>query len=207
MELFSGFAPKQKIESFNLSSDGFQIQSRNVGIVGAITSAMGIGAKSHLDVDPRGAAIRTSNLSGQTRSYIPLSSISATVYRYGSPVGLLGAGVTFGFIGLPGLLSGGDPSGIIFMVLAAICVAAFFFSPKTVTIGIITSAGTADTLRLEAKGPQIDELRKASEWLERAAANAGVGRPDQLKVVETATAAGVTTAPTGHSVKGSSLRS
>ncbi len=173
MQLINSFRAKQKIEEFELSSDGFRIQARNIGLIGSVLAMLGLGAKSFLEVDPKGAALRTSSFMGETRSYTPLCSASVSVYRDGRPTGYLGISLFLLVTGLPLLFDGGGTMvASIWFILALLFGALFLFSARTVTIGLLTSAGSAETLLLEAKGDQVDSLLQASRWLEQAMAEA-----------------------------------
>lgn len=205
MQLTGSIQPKLKIEELTLSSDGFRIQARNGGIVASILSAMGVGSKSHMEIDPRGATLRIATFSGETRTYIPLNHASATVYRYGSPTGWLVAAGFLGFAGLGGLAEGAMMQGLIIWALAALFIALYLFGPKAVTIGIVSDAGTADSLRLEAKGDELTKLRQAAEWLERAVAKAGStpsAAPTAEPPVQIASAGSSNIMPTRHTVRG-----
>lgn len=205
MQLFA-FKPKQKIESFDLTNEGFKIQARNVGLIGSVLSMLGIGAKSFMEIDRRGAAVRSTTISGETRAYIPLGSVAASVYRHGSPLGYLAVAGFFLLMGLPMFAeSGGVVAGGILLFLAAAFTALYFVAAKTVTIGVITGAGTADTLVLEARGEQLDKLIDATRWLESAIADAASG-PVNTPAIETAPAPS-RLAPSAHTVTGSTTRS
>ena len=43
---------------------------------------------------------------------------------------------------------------------------AYKFMTKTVTLGMVSSAGTAESIKLEASDEEVQELRMAAAWLE-----------------------------------------
>lgn len=200
MSTFSSIQPKQKIESLELNSDGFTIQARNTGVVAAILGAINLGSKSYLQVDARGATVKTTGFSCQTRTYIPLFHTSATVYRYGSPTGFLLVAGFFGFSGLTTIFDSAM-AGSVLMILGLLFMGLYVFGPKAVVIGIVSDAGTVESLRLEAKGEQLHELQRVADWLEGAVAGAAGASSGAPIAVASATGHSMRVAPTTHSVR------
>jgi hypothetical protein len=171
---------KLNIEELNKEPSGFRIAARQKGLMAWIASLLGMGTTNHMSADTNGLSFETTSFSGNERAYIPMDHVSATVYKYGRPVWMLIiglAGLGYGVVNfLVGTMANSREAeefymmGFLAVVIGVVFFVAYKMAKKTVTIGVLSDAGTADALQLEASDSQVEELLAMSQWLEQAAA-------------------------------------
>jgi hypothetical protein len=171
---------KLKIEELRKEPSGFRIAARKMGLMAWIASLLGMGTTNHMSADTNGLSFETTSFSGNERAYIPMGHVSATVYKYGRPVWMLIiglAGLGYGVVNflVASMANSREAEelymmGFVSLVVGGVFFLAFKMAKKTVTIGVLSDAGSADALRLEANDSEVQELLAMSQWLEQAAA-------------------------------------
>ena len=150
------------------------------GIIAAILRALGVGGASRFTIDASGARRSETRFSGQQRTYCPLQNVAASVFTRSKPIGLLiAAAMITVLIGLPQMFAGEFIAGIIVLVVAAVLAVAYVLSKERATIGVVTNATTAESLKLKASPRELQQLESAAAVIEQllaGSANADAGR-------------------------------
>ena len=184
----SGFAafgqPEMKIVELSGDAENLRVNitARKDGIIAAILEMMGISGTASIQGDVEGCTFERSSFTGQSRTYIAWSQVSATVYTIGKAVAYLATAMPLvvlaisSFIG--GSKSGIPPAlGVLFLGLAAVLIV-FFFLKRSVVVGLLTSGGTVEGIKLKGSAEQMEQLKavmKVMEMLNRAASDTDAG--------------------------------
>jgi len=159
------FQPALKIVRVDadLDANKAKVVGQHEGLMATILRIFGIEDKNSLTFEPTGVWHQTSSFTGETKVYCPVSHISSSVYVMNKPVELLVAGLAL--LPLFGV-------GLIFLIV-------YLFAKKRVTIGIITDGNTAESLRLKAKGDQLENLLDVVEVMQNLIAGSPSSAPPE----------------------------
>jgi predicted Zn finger-like uncharacterized protein len=164
------FQPALKIVSLrgDPSAQRAQVQARRSGLIAWLLHLMGLGNLHTLAVSPSGFRREEAGFSGHSKVYVPLAHTTASVFVLRKPVEWLAAGVPL-FLSSFGFLFAGKfflYIGLGLLVLGILFILLFFLLPRRVTLGIVTDAATAETLKLKANAMEREKLQRVARIIE-----------------------------------------
>jgi predicted Zn finger-like uncharacterized protein len=166
------FQPSLKVKSTKADAEGRRFHVKAVG-GGFFARLFGFGTDSSLTVNEDGFRLEKTTFGMEETVYIPRSKIASTLCVVSKPVILL-------VIGILMLLGGGGsllaialsnarvshiPSflligvGLIFLVI-------YFLSRRGVIIGVVSTGGTVESMKLKASDAQLETIREGMDLLE-----------------------------------------
>lgn len=159
------------------------IAARKDGIVQAILNLMGIAGTASIQGDVEGCTVERSSFVGQSRTYVAWSQVSTTSHNVTKATAYLASALPLLIFGLAALFGGRSPSslpkelGFLFLGLAGVMVILFFIK-RSVVVGLLTTGGSYETIKLKGSAAQMEELKevmKVMELLNRAASDIDAG--------------------------------
>jgi hypothetical protein len=160
--------PTWRIRDITVTPDKqtVNVQAHAEGLTAFLLRLMGIPTTASLQADPSGVYVTTSRFSGTTRTFCPRSHIATSILVDAKPVELLIAGLLL----LP-----------LFFIGVLLWIA-YIFAKRRIVLGVGTSAGTVESLKLKASSVERDQLSSAASVIESliqgsAAASAGAAPP------------------------------
>jgi hypothetical protein len=151
--------PSLKLEQIERSETGFVIKATKKGFFAALASALGMGNSSSMEASEQGILLRRSSMSGEARTYVPHTQVTSTVYLLGRPIAIWILGFLIFLSGLGVSIEDIDNIAALPMMLVGLgCTIGYRYAPKTVSVGVVSSAGTVENLKLEASDEQANEL-------------------------------------------------
>src|SRR5262249_55587899 len=143
------------------------------GVFALLVRLLGVGTTAQMSIDDDGFSNEQTSFRGVHRAYVPRGQMGATLFVIARPVELL-------TLGLPLLLVNAyvlyyfiaparrpDADLLIFASLVGVgmgivLVAAFLFLPSRVLLGVVTTAGACECMKLRVTGSDIERLEKAA---------------------------------------------
>ncbi len=153
----------------NVSGQKAQIQARPSGIWATILHLLGLGSVHIYSISPAGFRKEIARFSGDHKVFVPRRHVSASVFVSSKPVEYLAIAFAFVIFGLGGLGAPGDGKLVFFLIgmaVAAGMVLVYFLTARRTTLGIITDAGTEESIRLKASGSDLEDLRDVIDIIE-----------------------------------------
>ncbi|HUR55733.1 MAG TPA: hypothetical protein VMZ71_16465, partial [Gemmataceae bacterium] len=142
------FQPVMKVTGIDTDSDRFRIKAASGGFLAKL---LGMGTASSLTMDATGLRLKKSTFGGEEHTFIPRHQIASTVYVVQKPLELL-------ILGLMTLIM---LVGIVFLIVY------FFFSKKRVIVGVISSGGTVESLKLKATEDDLADIKAGMAVVEQ----------------------------------------
>ena len=142
------FQPVMKVTGIETDDDRFRIKAASGGFLAKL---LGMGTASSLTVDSTGMRLKKSTFSGEEHTFIPRHQIASTVYVVQKPLELL----------ILGLMTLMVLVGIVLLIIY------FFFSKKRVIVGVISSGGTVESLKLKATEDDLAEIKAGMAFVEQ----------------------------------------
>ncbi len=143
------FQPMMRVRGIKADADAQRFTIKATG-GGFLANLLGLGTKASLTVDENGFRLHKTTFSADEKTYIPRAQIASTVHVVMKPVELLILGLVtlplFGF-------------GIILIIV-------YFLSRRRVIIGVISTGGTAESVKLKASDDELEEIRDGMAILE-----------------------------------------
>ena len=149
------FQPVMKVTGIETDDARFRIKAASGGFLAKL---LGMGTASSLTVDSTGLRLKKSTFGGEEHTFIPRHQIASTVYVVQKPLELL-------ILGLATLVM---LVGIVFIII-------YFFSKKRVIVGVISSGGTVESLKLKATADDLAEIKAGMAFVEQLLQVAGGG--------------------------------
>lgn len=152
------------------------------GILAKILSLLGLGGSSRLMIDAGGVKMWERRLTGESRTYCPMTNVAASVFHRINAIWMLFAAALLALSSLTPLLNNDSnvrTVGVILLSLAAVFCVAFLFKRQSVLIGVVTNAATAESLRVKARGTDLKNLEMAAGIIEQLLGNQAPGAVDE----------------------------
>ena len=140
------FQPQMTPTAIETDSDRFRLKAEGGGL---FAKMLGMGTTSSMVVDATGMRLKKSTFAGEELTFIPRHQIASTVYVVQKPVELL-------VLGLATLIA----------VIGIVILIVYFFSKKRVLVGVLSTAGTVEVLKLKANEDDVAELKAGMAFLE-----------------------------------------
>lgn len=142
------FQPTMTATSIEAESDRFRLKAQGGGFFAKL---LGMGTASSMTVDAAGMRLKKSTFAGEENTFIPRHQIASTVSVVQKPVELLLIGLmTLPLFGL----------GLIFFIV-------YFFAKKRVIVGVLSTAGTVEVLKLKANKDDLSDIRDGMTVVEQ----------------------------------------
>jgi predicted Zn finger-like uncharacterized protein len=166
------FQPVMNATAIETDADRFRLKAEGGGL---FAKMLGMGTTSSMVVDATGMRLKKSTFAGEELTFIPRHQIASTVYVVQKPVELL-------ILGIATLIA---VIGIVLLII-------YFTSRKRVIVGVLSTAGTVEVLKLKANEDDVAELKAGMAFLESllqmapAAVAASPVRTEEMPVAPTA---------------------
>ena len=155
------FEQPMKIVSIEVNDFVTRIEAVPKGIIAMALQALGIGSKTHLQVDAEGARLKKSKMGSEEEVFIPFSHISASFYHRARPLWAFIVGVIVLLSGLGAINEpGGDEVAVIIMATSSLFFLLYLFGSQAVSLGIVADAGMVEQLKLSANKEELKRLKE-----------------------------------------------
>jgi len=143
------FQPMMDINKIDADADNSRFRLKAAG-GGFFARLLGLGTKATITADAHGFRLQKTTFSVDENTYIPRTKIASTVCVVTKPLEYLILGLlTLPLFGL----------GLIFILV-------YFFAKKRVIIGVVSTGGTVESVKLKATDGHTDDIRDGMEILE-----------------------------------------
>jgi predicted Zn finger-like uncharacterized protein len=160
------FQPVMTATAIETDADRFRLKAEGGGFLAKI---LGMGTTSAMSVDAAGMRLKKSTFGGEEHVFIPRHQIASTVYIVQKPLELL----LLGLILLPAL-----GLGLIFFVV-------YFFSKKRAIVGVLSTGGTVEVLKLKANADDLSDIKSGMALVEQLLQmGGGVSAPSPVRTEE-----------------------
>lgn len=151
MQLIQGvFQPVMDVEDVEADPDGGYFKLKASG-GGFLAKMFGLGTTATVTIDANGFRLQKTSFGADENVYVPLAHIATTVRIIAKPTEFLALGMaTLVVWGL----------GLIFLLI-------YLFSKKRIIIGVVSSAGTAEALKIKVDEKTLKDIRQGGKILER----------------------------------------
>ncbi len=142
------FQPPMSIEAIKADTDEreFRLRAKSGNF---LANLFGMGSKSTITMDHMGFRINKSTFGSDETTYIPRSHIASTVHVVAKPMEYLILGLLLLIVLV----------GIIFLLM-------FLFSSRRVIVGVISTGGTVEALKLKVSPKQIEQIKEGMAIME-----------------------------------------
>ena len=144
------FQPLMDIDRIEADAEEGRFRLRATG-GGFFAKLFGMGTKAVVTADSHGFRLQKTTFGADENTYIPRSQIASTVCVVAKPLEFLVLGLfTLPLLGL----------GLIFLLV-------YFFAKRRVIVGVVSSGGTVESVKLKATVDHLDDIREGMKILER----------------------------------------
>jgi predicted Zn finger-like uncharacterized protein len=124
----------------------FQVKATGGGF---LANLLGMGSKATLTMDEHGFRLNKLTFGSDEKVFIPRPQIASTVYVIMKPVELLVLGLMTLPIGI----------GLVLLIV-------YFFARRRVIIGVVSTGGTVESVKLKANDDELAEIREGMAVVE-----------------------------------------
>ncbi len=141
------FQPMMDVEKVTADDERFRLKATGGGF---LAKMLGMGTKATVTADASGFRLQKSTFGQEENIFVPRSHIASTLYIVSKPLEFLVLGlVTLPLFGL----------GLVFILV-------YFLSKKRIVIGVVSSGGTVESVKLKANTDTLDDVREGMKLLE-----------------------------------------
>lgn len=171
MPLLALFQATMKTDRVEAESDARRFRLKATG-GNFLTAILGISPRASLTADAHGFRLQKTTFGSEENTYIPRNKIASTVSVVVSPVQYLIAGIMNLFVaGLMLLMLAFTKADVtvplvMFGLIGVVFIILYFVSNRRVVIGVISTGGTGEVVKLKANENQLADIREGMKILE-----------------------------------------
>lgn len=165
------FQPVQKIDKIDADTRDRRFRLKATG-GGFLANLIGLGSKAALTADAEGFRLRRKRFGQEDSTFVPRHHIASTVYVVMmKPLLLLFQGLFFTLVGVGTLLLGpnkdaGTITAGILLTVGIVSVVLYIVSRKRVILGVISTGGTVETIKLKVNADELTDILEGVAILE-----------------------------------------